>query len=521
MTATSEGARRECERLNDSGSYADALPHCRAAAELRRAADAAADTRPADGALGRSLTSLGLALEMTGDRRSAEASYREALALHRSLGQPELEALVLSNLAALAIGGGDYGAALAWLAAEEEVSRRALAAGDAAWAPAELEYVRMNRSVALEQLGAYAEALAEIRPVADHLLAAGGENTAHRESAALAVNLAVLYRNLGDPRRALALLERARVAYEGLGDRSALANVHLNRGLVHQLNLRSPAAAGLEFERALALARESGDRGEEIRTLCALGDLRLHDGRLDEARSAFERALESATESDAAAGRWTALAGLGRVARAAGDADNALVHLRSAIAEIEKTGEGLGDSALRGGLLSDQRAVYAATVDLLAERALTLTGPEAGPAALAALALAEQARARELLDALAGGGSGAPLPAGRARRPGRSPRDRPSSISSANGTSGAGSTRRESGASRRPETRPRSARSSPACIVPWPAPNPRRRRPSLVSPTCFCRGSSRPAPSSASCPTAGCSISRSSSCRIRRPPARA
>ncbi len=400
-------AREACERLNDTGSYAEALPHCRDAADLRRPVESG----PADGDLGRSLTSLGLALEMTGDRRSAEASYREALALHRSVGQHEAEALVLSNLAALAIGGGDYAAALAWLAAEEAVTRRALAEGDAAWAPAELDYVRMNRSVALEQLGAYAEALAEIRPVADHLLAAGDETTTRRESAALAVNLAVLYRNLGDPRRALTLLERARLVYERLGDRSALANVHLNRGLAYQLNLRAPERADEELSRALALARESGDRGEEIRTLCALGDLRLAGGHFSDARTAFEGALAAAIASDAAAGRWTAQAGLGRVARDAGDPALALDHLRAAIAGIESTGAALGDAALRGGLLSDQRAVYAAAVDLLAERALELEGPEEERAALEALTIAEQARARELLDALAGGGGGAPLPA--------------------------------------------------------------------------------------------------------------
>ena len=204
-----DGARRDCERLNDSGTYADALPFCRAAAALLRGAGT-----PDNGDLGRVLTSLGLALEMTGDRNAAEASYREALALYRGLGQPAQEALVLSNLAALAIGGGDYGAALAWLAEEEAVTRRALAAGDDSWAPAELEYVQMNRSVALEQLGAYTEALAQIRPLANRSLVEGAGGPATSESAALTVNLAVLYRNLGDPRRALTLLDRARIVYE-------------------------------------------------------------------------------------------------------------------------------------------------------------------------------------------------------------------------------------------------------------------------------------------------------------------
>ena len=77
-----ESARRTCERLNDSGTYADALPFCRAAVALLRAAET-----PDSGDLGRVLTSLGLALEMTGDRNAAEASYREALALYRSLGR--------------------------------------------------------------------------------------------------------------------------------------------------------------------------------------------------------------------------------------------------------------------------------------------------------------------------------------------------------------------------------------------------------------------------------------------------
>lgn len=359
--------------------------------------------------LGEALTSLGLALEMTGDRGAAAASYREALTLYRAAGRPELEALVLSNLAALAIGGGDYGAALAWLAEEEAVTHRALAAGEAAWAEAELDYVRMNRSVALEQLGAYAEALAEIRPLAERALKSAPAPDESGDSAALTVNLAVLYRNLGDPRRALVLLARAAEAYERLGDRSALANVHLNRGLVYQLNLRAPEQARSELSTALELARVSGDRGEEIRTLCALGELQRSAGDLGAAREAFDRARAAAKDSGAASGSWAAEAGLGRVARDAGDPPAAIAHLRNAIEGIEQIGEGVGDSALRGGLLADQRAVYASAVDLLAEDALRQTGPPSERSALEALALTEQARGRELLDALAGGYSGAPL----------------------------------------------------------------------------------------------------------------
>lgn len=399
---TFEADRSACERLNASGSYSEALPHCRRAAQAQRAASTASTSQDDGGALGRSLTALGLALEMTGDRREAEASYLEALARHRTLSLPEHEALVLSNLAALAIGGGDYRAALDWLVQEEAVAMRARAAGIADWPEAELDYVRINRSVALEQLGAYAEALAELRPLAAPALTPGSGERDSSEMAALTVNLAVLFRNLGDPRRALVLLDRAATAYQRLGDRSALANVHLNRALVQQLNLRAPQQAATELAKALELAEGGGDSGEELRILCAQGDLLLRAGDLDAARRAFARALAVAAASDAAAGRWAAEAGLGRVERSAGNSAAAERHLRAAIGEIERVGATLGSSALRGGLLADQRAVYAAAVDLLAERALATEGPEQEIAALEALALAEQAKARELLDALGG-----------------------------------------------------------------------------------------------------------------------
>lgn len=406
--AIAEAERSVCERFNDSGRYAEALPHCRGAAFAQRAATAALSPADDAGALGRSLTMLGLALEMTGDRRAAEASYLEALERHRAQHLQQLEALVLSNLAALAIGAGDYHAALLWLEQEESVARQALAAQVEDWPEAELDYVRINRSVALEQLGAYSEALAELRPLSAPALAAGSGSADSSETAALTVNLAVLYRNLGDPRRALVLLDRARAAYERLGDASALANVHLNRALVQQLNLRAPDEAATELAQALELALASGDRGEEIRIQCAMGDLRLQGGNLEAARQAFSLARETAAASDAAAGRWTAEAGLGRVARAGGDTETALTHLRTAIAEIERVGADLESAALRSGLLADQRAVYAAAVDLLAERALAMPEAEKEEVALEALALAERAKARELLDAL-GGGAAEPL----------------------------------------------------------------------------------------------------------------
>jgi tetratricopeptide (TPR) repeat protein len=392
--AAAEGDAASCARLNDTGRFAEALPRCAAAVEEARAG--AADRA----ALAAALNGHGLALEMTGDRAAAERAYDESLSIDRALGARDQEALVLSNLAALAIGGGDYGRALDRLAEEEAVAR---AAGDAPWTAEELRIVRINRGVALEQLGAYREALAELRQIE----AAAPPGPGSENDAALAVNLAVLYRNLGDPRRALRLLDGAAAAYEREGDRAALANVYLNRALAHALNLADPVAARSDLARALALARLAGDRAEELRTLQAAGELELEAGGLEAARRDLEAALALARSSGARAGEWTALAALGRLELAAGRADPALERLRAAEKILEEASVAVGNSALGGSLRRDQRRLYASAVDLLAERALA--ADEA--AAFEALAWSERLKDRELLDAISKQGAAGSSPA--------------------------------------------------------------------------------------------------------------
>ena len=379
-----DSARERCDRGNDLGLYRESLSPCAEAV-------AAARSRPAGRAdLAAALTGHGLALEMTGARAAAEAAYLEALHIHRELAAGDQQALVLSNLAALAIGGGDYGRALAWLAEEEAVAR---SAGDALWVKEELRIVGINRAVAFEQLGAYREALTELRSLP------GPENADAEIAAAHDVNLAVLYRNLGDPRRALRLLDSAAARYESLGDRAALANVHLNRGLVLALNLEEPEAARRELGRALELARAAGDSGEELRTLQAQGELEIQAGALEAAARSFSAALAVARGSAAAAGEWAALTGLGRVESKRGKPTEALALLREAARVLERASSQVANAELAAALLNDQRLLYATAIDVLGERALA---GEPG-AALEALVWSERWKARELLAALGDG----------------------------------------------------------------------------------------------------------------------
>ncbi len=288
-------ARRECERLNDSGTYADALPHCRAAAARLRGAGAQDGAQ--DGSdLGRALTSLGLALEMTGDRSAAEASYREALAPATAASADRRRR---PSSCRTSRRWRSAAATTAQPSPGSPRRRRSPAApsppATTSWAPAELEYVRMNRSVALEQLGAYAEALAQIRPLASRALAEGARGDRDQRVGGAGGQPGGA---LPQPRRSAA---RARPARSCPCRLRSAGRPFRARQRASQPGARlsaQPARAGGRGDRPHPrprARRESGDRSEETRTLCALGDLRLSGGHLVEARSAFELALASAT----------------------------------------------------------------------------------------------------------------------------------------------------------------------------------------------------------------------------------
>ncbi|HSM13008.1 MAG TPA: tetratricopeptide repeat protein, partial [Thermoanaerobaculia bacterium] len=311
-----------CAALNDLGRFAEALAECERAEALRR--DLGAGPELAD-----TLNNRALSLDALGRPDEAEAAYEEALAIYRERGTAEDQAFVLSNLASLAIGRGDFGTALERL---DEAERLALAAAEEPWAEEELRVARINRAVTLERLGAYREALDALRA------APPGAGSGVEEAALRAITVAVLYRNLGDPWRALARLDEAEQLLGGHSDPSIEATIELNRGLVAQLGLRDPARARGSYERALDRARASGDRKEEGRVLVALGSVELELGDPESAASSFRLALATGEETGSAEARWTALGGLARSALAAGDEARAEQLYSEAISTLETAG---------------------------------------------------------------------------------------------------------------------------------------------------------------------------------------
>lgn len=373
-----------CLIFMDLGDYRAALPDCRKALALVRA--------EGDGeTISHTLNNLGLVLQVLGEPAEAEQSFREALAINRRIRDAEAQAINLSNLGALAVAAGRYSAAFALHTAAEAISTRH--AGEP-WAAEQIRVARLNQGVVLEKMGAYREALGLYKG----LLSKSREMDPGRR-ATLLVNTGVLYRNLGDPVRAVEAFREAAGEYRRTGDTAGVSNAWLNLGLAEHLNLERPREAEAAFREALRLAEESGDRTEEVQDLFYLGRLLLERGRLDEDEAVYRRCLEVAEASGSAEGRWSAREGLGRIARARGDLTGALGHFERALAEIERVRAGISRPR-RAGYFGDKRAVYAAAVETLS--ALERREPGRGWSERG-LAVVQRAKARDLLDALGSG----------------------------------------------------------------------------------------------------------------------
>jgi tetratricopeptide (TPR) repeat protein len=371
------------------GRYRDALADCsQALAEGRRGTDLEV--------LALALNNLGLAREGLGQLAQAEALFQEALAVNRRRGAPDSQVINLTNLGNLAAARGRYERALRLLSAAEGLARRHLSLP---WAAEQAWIARLNQAAVLEKVGAYREALAICRALSadseDVVAAAEAPGGAPHQRAALAVMTGVLYRNLGDPVRAVRFFHHGIDEYRRLGDPAALSNAHLNLALALDLDLAAGEAAETAYRHALALARESGDSGEEVQDLFYLGRFLVRQSRLDEAETAFRAALARAIDS--AEGRWSAREGLGRTALARGDAAGALAHLETAVAEIEGVRSELATSSRRAGFFGDKRSVYAAAVEALWRLE---QGDPGGGSAREALAVVGRAKARDLADAL-------------------------------------------------------------------------------------------------------------------------
>jgi CHAT domain-containing protein/tetratricopeptide (TPR) repeat protein len=324
------------------------------------------------------LSNAGRAYDLMGEPGKALASYDEALARVRALGDRVKEARTLNNLGVLQRETGELQDALTSFDQALEVFQEA---GDSRWQATVLS----NVGVVYRYLGQVEQALVHF----EQALALGREVGNPRGEAAAQVNLGLIQRRLRRPREARDSLARALTAWRALGDRreEALTLAHLGRVA---MDLDDASTSVDLLGQGAAILGESGDRFHEAEALTDLAVTYNALGRLRQARESLDRALTIVRDLGYGPSEARTLGVLARTRRLEGDAGAARGHVEAAIEIVESGRSRIGPPALRASFAGTFHDLYELAVDLLVD-----AGEPRG-----ALEMSERARARTLLELL-------------------------------------------------------------------------------------------------------------------------
>jgi CHAT domain-containing protein/uncharacterized protein HemY len=424
--------RRMAEALFGLGDLHAAHPDARATAAkdyLRSAALWREQTDPeAKSWRSSSLNRAGNLLKSMGRLDDARKAYEEAASISGGLGDASYQAASLSNLGQLALEQGEVQRGISFL---QESLLKAREAGD-----------RFNQAKTLGNLGSAYNQIAEEQSAL----------RSHQESLALARalpntdieataenNLGDTYLGLADWDSALKHFRQALPIVHRLGKRAEEAKTLINIGvaclrsqrfteaqssldqaltvarslkdreteglaLSYQasllVSLKQPASALTPAEEALRMAQGFPER--EMTALLTLGKVHRDLGRTQEARKELERALTLARERGDPLYQANLLLTLAKLERDHGDPTLALNRARQAVDTIEAIRTRVLDQRLRTSFLAAKQEFYEVYVDTLMPRAGGSSIPDQ---VAAALAVAERARARSLLDILTESGT--------------------------------------------------------------------------------------------------------------------
>jgi tetratricopeptide (TPR) repeat protein len=335
----------------------------------------------------RSLSYLGLAAQADGDPAEGDRLFTESLGLARAGGYGDTVSLNLTWLGAHANWRGEFAQAI-------ETSRQAVVA--AREVNDGLSDMISGAFICLSQigLGQYVEALATI----DEGLAKGRDRNNsfivgrltnslgwlyqelgdfrrateyNREAADIGrtarnanvevsslINLSLDELNLGDPRRALALMEetRERVEKFAFGAHRWRWSLHLNAYLSEALLVTGDPARALEHaDKVLRQARETGSMKYEARALALRGQALLEAGPAGGARGELAAALTLARRIGYPTLTWQAAHLLARAEAAAGRMEEAAAAARQAADTLDEVAARRPDAALRRTFLAWRR----------------------------------------------------------------------------------------------------------------------------------------------------------------------
>jgi CHAT domain-containing protein/Tfp pilus assembly protein PilF len=325
------------------------------------------------------LNNIGIIHDKQGDYAEALKCYRKSLELYDSLGNTANVPLVLNNIGIVYEHQGDYAPALA---AYQKVLEAHEAQGNvlnAALARNNLGNIYNLQGNFAQALEHYQRALALIEP------------TAHKGyTASILNNLGEIYRLQGRYDEAIAYIEKSLRLNEARGAKEGVAAALINMGDVRRLQ-GDYARATSHYLRAQALSAELGDKSKSAQVLSDLGLVSQMQGQHGQALEYTRRATAIAQQIGSSESLWRALVIGGVSQRTLGDPAAAMKSFREAIATIESLRIGVaGGGQAQQLFFEDKLSPYHAMIEVLL----------AGGANADALAYAENAKARALLDVI-------------------------------------------------------------------------------------------------------------------------
>jgi CHAT domain-containing protein/tetratricopeptide (TPR) repeat protein len=227
------------------------------------------------------LYQLGVAQRLLQQIEPAAERLHEAAAIYAELGDPWSEAKAL-NEAGMAYENQDP-----WKAVEE--FRRALVKAQKAEDRRQQRTILNNLGLRLNDIGEHREALIHLERALALARELGGGG-----QALILNNLGFTYSDLGEPQEAIKLHRQALAMPDVTPLQRAAA--YNNLGAVHAV-LGNWDDAIENFDPAIAINRERGDRYRLASTLNNLGLAQHYSGKLDAARASYQEALSLARET--------------------------------------------------------------------------------------------------------------------------------------------------------------------------------------------------------------------------------
>jgi CHAT domain-containing protein/tetratricopeptide (TPR) repeat protein len=328
---------------------------------------------------------MGVTYDNLGEYQLALENHRYELGLRREMGDRAGEGVTQNNIGSAYSGLADYQNALDAYFAALEINR----SNDHRWNMAinlnNIGWVYASLGDRSHALSSYQESLQLSRSINDR-----------RRIAVALNNIANVHADLGNYRKAIALHSEAlalrRVTSDPDGEASSLTNLGDAYAKVGETE-----RAREHFEGALAILRVTVNRHKLVRTLRNLGTLRRKAGEYDLALADLDEALGISREIHDRNGEASVLAELARVDYDRGDLSTAHQLAEQSLAAFESLRLRVVSPSLRASLVASVRQVHELNIDIL-ER-LHAQQPSGGYN-VRALRAAERGRARSLLDLL-------------------------------------------------------------------------------------------------------------------------